>query len=107
MIFPDDESLAEWYAARAERGRPEGTRDAIVLVPGDRRERHPFEDVPRLVVEWDGRVWRPVAVAADFSEAYPLIVRRGGELVEAQDDTPVALLRKGSGRHRRSLPPSG
>lgn len=107
MVFPEDESLTEWYAARADRDRPPGTRDAIVLVPEDRQGLHPFHDLPRLVVEWDGRDWRPVAVAADFSEAYPLIMRRDGEPVEAQDDTPVALLRRGSGRHRRPLRPSG
>ncbi|MFJ9842361.1 DUF6087 family protein [Kitasatospora sp. NPDC101155] len=107
MVFPEDESLAKWHAARAGRDRPPGTRDALVLAPEDRWGLHPFEDVPRLVVEWDGRAWRPVAVAADFSEAYPLIMRRDGELIEAQDDTPVALLRRGTGRHRRPLPPSG
>ncbi|MER7585692.1 DUF6087 family protein [Kitasatospora sp. NPDC097691] len=106
VVFPDDESLSEWYAARAGRSREPGTRDAIVLVSEDRQGLHPFQDLPRLVVEWDGRAWRPVAVAADFGEAYPLIVRRDGQLVEAQDDTPVALLRKGSGRHRRSIPPN-
>ncbi|MET8626190.1 DUF6087 family protein [Kitasatospora sp. NPDC004669] len=107
MVFPEDESPAEWYAARADRDRPQGTRDALVLAPEDRQGLHPFQDVPRLVVEWDGRAWRPVAVAADFSEAYPLIMRRDGELIEPQDDTPVALLRRGTGRHRRPLPPSG
>ncbi|MFD8085414.1 DUF6087 family protein [Kitasatospora sp. NPDC059722] len=99
--------LSEWYADRADRDRPPGTRDALVLIPEDRQELHPFQDLQRLVVEWDGRAWRPVAVAADFSEAYPLIMRRNGELIEAQEDTPVALLRKGAGRHRRPVPPPG
>ncbi|MEV7773204.1 DUF6087 family protein [Kitasatospora sp. NPDC086791] len=52
-------------------------------------------------------VWQPVGIAADYSEAYPLIMRRDGGLIEPQDDTPVALLRKGSGRHRRPFPPNG
>ncbi|MBV6699665.1 hypothetical protein KV557_21625 [Kitasatospora aureofaciens] len=97
MVFPDDESISDWYAARTDRYRPPGTRDALAIVPEDRRGLHPFQDIPRLVVEWDGRVWQLVAVAADFSEAYPLIMRRDGELIEPQDDTPVALLRKGTG----------
>ncbi|WP_030055882.1 MULTISPECIES: hypothetical protein [Streptomyces] len=69
MVFPDDESVSDWYATRADRYR--------------------------------------LAVAADFSAAYPLIMRRDGELIEAQDDTPVALLRKGTGRHRRPVTPNG
>ncbi|MFJ2865271.1 DUF6087 family protein [Kitasatospora sp. NPDC087314] len=106
MVFPDDESLSDWYAARADRHRPPGTRDALAIVPENRRELHPFEDLPRLVVEWDGRAWRPLAVADDFAEAYPLLVRRDGELIEPQEDTPLALLRKGTGRHRRPVPPA-
>ncbi|MFB6887897.1 DUF6087 family protein [Kitasatospora sp. NPDC056327] len=122
-----DESLAVWYAERARRRRAPGTRDAITLVPGPRRAAHLFQDVPRLVVEWDGHTWQPVAVAENYAGAYPLIVRpardpgsgpdsgsgpvpghgpgpeaaRGPEGALPQTDTPVPLLRKGTGRHRK------
>ena len=99
-MFDPDESVSEWYVARVDRRRPVGTRDAIPLGFED-RARPFFEDIPRLVVEWDGDAWQPVAVADSYAEAYPLIVLRGERLIAAQEDTPVSLLRKGSGRHRR------
>ncbi|MCX4686593.1 DUF6087 family protein [Kitasatospora purpeofusca] len=102
---PADQPLAEWYAERARRRRAPGTRDAITLAPGPRRAAHLFQDVPRLVVEWDGHAWQPVAVAENYAEAYPLIVRQGSDAapgpVFPQADTPVSLLRKGTGRHRK------
>ncbi|MER5637483.1 DUF6087 family protein [Kitasatospora sp. NPDC002227] len=101
MLEPDDETVTDWYAARADRVRPPGTRDALSLdskAQGDQL----FRDTPRLVVEWDGKAWLPLAVAESFADAYPMIVRRGDEFAPPQEDTPVALLRKGSGRHRRS-----
>ncbi|WP_052709208.1 DUF6087 family protein [Streptomyces sp. NRRL S-495] len=114
---PADQPLAEWYAERARRRRAPGTRDAFTLAPGPRRAAHLFQDVPRLVVEWDGHAWQPVAVAENYAEAYPLIVRPGSEEapgpesvpgpesapgpVFPQADTPVPLLRKGTGRHRK------
>ncbi|MFI6447122.1 DUF6087 family protein [Kitasatospora sp. NPDC050543] len=101
MPEPDDESLADWYAARQRRRRPAGTRDALTLAPGPRRAAHLFQDTPRLVMEWDGHCWQPVAVAASYADAYPLIVRRDGEPIAPQEDTPVPLLRKGPGRHRK------
>ncbi|WP_030057149.1 MULTISPECIES: DUF6087 family protein [Streptomyces] len=101
MLEPDDETVSDWYAARNNRHRPPGTRDAMVLDPGARHGLL-FQDTPRLVVEWDGSEWQPVGVAANYSEAYSVIVRRGADPVSPQDDTPVALLRKGSGRHRRN-----
>jgi len=97
---PDDGTVPGWYAARSGRHRPPGTRDAMALTPGARRGLL-FEDVPRLVVERDGVVWRPVGVAENHSEAYSVIVRRGADFAPPQDDTPVPLLRKGNGRHRR------
>ncbi|MFF7994765.1 DUF6087 family protein [Kitasatospora xanthocidica] len=100
MLDPD-ETVSEWYAARAHRRRPPGTRDAIPLGVEEDRGRQFFEDIPRLVVEWDGSAWQPLAVADSYAEAYSLLVRRGGDLVAPQDDTPVELLRRGSGRHRR------
>ncbi|MGW7447586.1 DUF6087 family protein [Kitasatospora sp. NPDC054795] len=101
MLDPD-ETVSEWYAARAHRRRPAGTRDAIPLSTGDDHGRTFFEDIPRLVVEWDGAAWKPLAIADSYADAYPLIVRRGGELTAPQDDTPVTLLRTGTGRHRKS-----
>ncbi|MFG3226556.1 DUF6087 family protein [Kitasatospora sp. NPDC048194] len=101
MLEPDDETVSEWYAARSDRHRPPGTRDAMVLDP-EVRNGLLFQDTPRLVVEWDGAEWQPVGVAANYSEAYAVIVRRGSESVPPQADTPVALLRKGTGRHRKS-----
>ncbi|MFF7587653.1 DUF6087 family protein [Kitasatospora purpeofusca] len=102
---PAEQPLAEWYAERARRRRAPGTRDAITLTPGPRRAAHLFQDVPRLVVEWDGHAWQPVAVAENYAEAYPLIVRPGSDAapgpVFPQADTPVPLLRKGTGRHRK------
>ncbi|MFJ3788042.1 DUF6087 family protein [Kitasatospora sp. NPDC090091] len=73
----EDEPLAEWYARRAGRRRAPGTRDAITLATGPRRGAHVHLDVPRLVVEWDGYVWRPVGVAANYAAAYALITRSG------------------------------
>ncbi|WP_031077861.1 DUF6087 family protein [Streptomyces sp. NRRL WC-3742] len=99
MLDPDEESVSAWYTARRSRYRPAGTRDAIALDPDARRCL--LEDTPRLVVEWDGAQWQPVGVAENYSEAYPVIVRRGADFAPPQDDTPVALLRKGSGRHRK------
>ncbi|MFB8239691.1 DUF6087 family protein [Kitasatospora purpeofusca] len=102
---PAEQPLTEWYAERARRRRAPGTRDAITLAPGPRRAAHLFQDVPRLVVEWDGHAWQPVAVAENYAEAYPLIVRPGPGAapgpVFPQADTPVPLLRKGTGRHRK------
>ncbi|MFC5665387.1 DUF6087 family protein [Kitasatospora misakiensis] len=100
MLEPDDETMSGWYTARGDRRRPPGTRDAMVLDPVGRRGRL-FEDTPRLVVEWDGSEWQPVGVAENYSDAYAVIVRRGADFAPPQDDTPVALLRKGNGRHRK------
>ncbi|MEE1824644.1 DUF6087 family protein, partial [Streptomyces sp. BE20] len=101
----EDEPLAEWYARRARRRRAPGSRDAITLAPGPRRGAHLVRDVPRRVVEWDGFAWQPVAVAESYAEAYPLIDRpdeaAGPATVFPQADTPVPLLRKGTGRHRK------
>ncbi|MFE6868497.1 DUF6087 family protein [Kitasatospora sp. NPDC057692] len=102
---PAEEPLADWYAKRARRRRAPGTRDAITLAPGPRRAAHLFQDLPRLVVEWDGHTWQPVAVAENYAEAYPLIVRpdraSGPATLFPQADTPVPLLRRGTGRHRK------
>ncbi|GAA2810954.1 DUF6087 family protein [Kitasatospora sp. CM 4170] len=84
----EDEPLAEWYARRAGRRRAPGTRDAITLATGPRRGAHVHLDVPRLVVEWDGYVWRPVGVAANYAAAYALITRSGsGAGADAGADT--------------------
>ncbi|MFB7470089.1 DUF6087 family protein [Kitasatospora sp. NPDC056184] len=101
MLDPDDETVSDWYAARADCARPPGTRDALTLDPAVRRG-HLFQDTPRLVVEWDGQAWQPVAVADTYADAYPMIVRRGDGFAPPQDETPVALLRKGNGRHRKN-----
>ncbi|MEU3562305.1 DUF6087 family protein [Kitasatospora sp. NPDC006786] len=101
MLEPDDETVSDWYAARADGTRPPGTRDALALDPTIRHGGL-FEDTPRAVVEWDGITWQPVGVAATYADAYPMIVRRGEGFAPPQDDTPVALLRKGSGRHRKA-----
>ncbi|MDH6123464.1 DUF6087 family protein [Kitasatospora sp. GP82] len=101
MLEPDDEPMSDWYAARADCTRPPGTRDALILA-SDVRRGHLFQDTPRLVVEWDGGQWQPVGVADTYADAYPMIVRRGTSFAPPQDDTPVALLRKGNGRHRRN-----
>ncbi|MEV7777773.1 DUF6087 family protein [Kitasatospora sp. NPDC088351] len=98
----EDEPLAEWYAARSKRRRTPGTRDAITLADGPPRGAHVFADEPRLVVEWDGFAWQPVAVAENYGEAYPLIARVDRAEAFPQADTPVPLLRKGTGRHRRA-----
>ncbi|KJS54898.1 hypothetical protein VM98_16540 [Streptomyces rubellomurinus subsp. indigoferus] len=103
MLGADDDgqSIARWYGARAGRVRPVGTRDALALGPAPRRGAL-FEDAVCLVVEWDGACWRPLGVADGYAEAYTVIVRRGEAFAAPQEDTPVALLRKGSGRHRRA-----
>ncbi|MFJ6776829.1 DUF6087 family protein [Kitasatospora sp. NPDC091257] len=102
MLEPDDETVTEWYDARANRERPPGTRDALTLDPTVRRGGL-FEDAPRMVVEWDGAAWQPVGVASTYADAYPVIVRREVGFADPQEDTPVSLLRKGSGRHRKPL----
>ncbi|GAA0660120.1 hypothetical protein GCM10010193_08800 [Kitasatospora atroaurantiaca] len=101
MLEPDDETVSDWYAARADGNRPPGVRDALTLDPTVQRGCL-FQDTPRLVVEWDGQAWQPVGVADTYADAYPVIVRRGSDFAAPQEDTPVALLRKGRGRHRRS-----
>lgn len=101
MLEPDDETVSDWYAERADCNRPPGTRDALTLDPAVRRG-DLFQDTPRLVVEWDGQTWQPVGVADTYADAYPMIVRRGADFAPPQNDTPVALLRKGSGRHRKN-----
>ncbi|MEV7775645.1 DUF6087 family protein [Kitasatospora sp. NPDC086791] len=101
MLEPDDESLSDWYTTRSNRYRPAGTRDALIIDP-EARSGLLFQDALRLVVEWDGAEWQPIGVAENYSEAYSLIVRRGSGFAPPQEDTPVALLRKGSGRHRKS-----
>ncbi|GAA1404836.1 hypothetical protein GCM10009639_51130 [Kitasatospora putterlickiae] len=98
---PADEPLADWYARRARRRRAPGTRDAITLAPGPRRAAHLFQDAPRLVVEWDGHTWRPVGVAENYAEAYPLINRSPRPADPHPADTPAPLLRHGTGRHRK------
>ncbi|MFF0292589.1 DUF6087 family protein [Kitasatospora sp. NPDC004614] len=100
MLEPDDEPVSDWYAARAGCTRPPGTRDALILA-SDVRRGQLFQDTPRLVVEWDGQKWQPLGVADTYADAYPVIVRRGSGFAAPQDDTPVPLLRKGSGRHRK------
>ncbi|MGA5820871.1 DUF6087 family protein [Kitasatospora sp. NPDC094028] len=101
MFGPDDESVAEWYVGRAGAHRPAGTRDAITLDPEARRAAGLFEDTARLVVEWDGSEWRAVAVTETYADAYGLIAEAGAPPVFPQADTPVALLRRGTGRHRK------
>ncbi|MGA5823206.1 DUF6087 family protein [Kitasatospora sp. NPDC094028] len=103
MHGPDDdqERVTRWYGARAGRVRPVGTRDALALGSAPQRGAL-FEDAVCLVVEWDGARWRPLGVTAGYADAYAVIVRRGEAFAAPQEDTPVALLRKGSGRHRRA-----
>ncbi|WP_280723011.1 DUF6087 family protein [Kitasatospora sp. MAA4] len=93
--------MAEWYTDRTGLPRPVGTRDAITLDPEARRAAGLFEDTARLVVEWDGIAWQAVGVAENYAGAYGLIVNAGPPPVFPQADTPVALLRRGTGRHRK------
>ncbi|MEV7598350.1 DUF6087 family protein [Kitasatospora sp. NPDC089797] len=99
MFGPDDESVAAWYTDRAGLAPPAGTRDALALDPDAERDGL-FRDFGRLVVEWDGAVRQPVAVTESYADAYALIVE-GGAPVFPQADTPVPLLRRGTGRHRK------
>lgn len=101
MLGPDDEPLSHWYADRDQLRRPVGTRDALVLDHEPRPGGHPiFKDVPRLVVEWDGQAWQPVAVAGTYAAAYQMIAEHASAAFP-QASTPVPLLRTGTGRHRR------
>ncbi|MEV7217706.1 DUF6087 family protein [Kitasatospora cineracea] len=103
MFEPDDEPVSDWYAARADSTRPAGARDALTLDSTIWRGDPLFPDTPRLVVEWDGTTWQPLGVADTYSDAYAVIARRGSAFAEPQEETPVLLLRKGNGRHRRPL----
>ncbi|MGF1427119.1 DUF6087 family protein [Kitasatospora sp. LaBMicrA B282] len=100
MLGPDDD-MQDWYRDRAGRTPAPGTRDAILLDRAAQAGAHPFDDTARLVVEWDGTAWQPVSVATNYAEAYGLIAQAGPDPLFPQPDTPVALLRKGSGRHRK------
>jgi hypothetical protein len=100
VFGPDDESVAEWFTDRAGQQRLPGTRDAITLDPEARRAAGLFEDTDRLVVEWDGTSWQPIAVTENYADAYGLIINAGAP-VFPQVDTPVPLLRRGTGRHRK------
>ncbi|WP_405014638.1 DUF6087 family protein [Kitasatospora sp. NBC_01539] len=78
MLVPGDEPLPDWYADRVGLKPPVGTRDAFVLDGEPRPGGHPlFRDVPRLVVEWDGSTWQPVAVADTYAAAYQMITGDG------------------------------
>ncbi len=102
MIEPDDDPLSAWYASRNGSSSPVGTRDAINLQPGPQREAALFKDTPRLVVEWDGIGWQPIGVTQNYAEAYQLISSADRVAAFPQSDTPVLLLRMGTGRHRKS-----
>ncbi|MET8629787.1 DUF6087 family protein [Kitasatospora sp. NPDC004669] len=91
--------MAEWYTDRAGLDQPPGTRDAISLDP-DARLASLFTDSGRLVVEWDGANWQPIAVTENYADAYELIINADAPGFP-QADTPVPLLRRGTGRHRK------
>jgi hypothetical protein len=101
VLFPDEERL-DWYTSRVGLRPPVGTRDALVIGDEDSVRGHPlFGDVPRMVVEWDGRTWQTVAVADNYAAAYEMITQPGRPPLFPQPHTPVPLLRAGTGRHRR------
>lgn len=100
-MLGEDENVQGWYEARAGLTPALGARDAILLDPQAQRAAGPFGDTAHLVVEWHGTGWFPVAVADSYAEAYRLIVEAKPPAFP-QPYTPVALLRRGSGRHRKN-----
>ncbi|GAA5022750.1 DUF6087 family protein [Kitasatospora paranensis] len=76
-MFGSDEPAFDRYTDRAEVRRPAGTRDAVLLGEGSDDGYARFADGPRLVVEWDGRVWQPVAVADTYAAAYQMVTQGG------------------------------
>jgi hypothetical protein len=68
-----------------------GTRDAFVIGEAPRGTTHPiFQDAPRLVVEWDGSAWQPVAVADSFAAACQMIAQDGRPSLFPQAQSPLS-----------------
>ncbi|GJF33892.1 hypothetical protein KNE206_65920 [Kitasatospora sp. NE20-6] len=99
MFVPGEEPLPDRYADRAGLKPPVGTRDAVVLDGVSRPGGHPlFQDGPRLVVEWDGRTWQPVAVADTYVAACQMITADGRPPLFPQAQPPTAPLRRDTDR---------
>ncbi|MFD0527187.1 DUF6087 family protein [Kitasatospora arboriphila] len=77
--MPDErEPLSDSCARPADLRHPVGTRDAFLIGEPSDGAGHPHHrDAPRLVVEWDGRAWQPVAIADSWAAAHQMIVGDG------------------------------
>ncbi|MDX2646346.1 DUF6087 family protein [Streptomyces sp. PA03-1a] len=76
----EDEPLEQWVERREERqARRKGRLRAGTLAAGPPRGAHVDPDAPRLISQWDGYAWQPVAVVSGLAEARALLnaARRG------------------------------
>jgi hypothetical protein len=76
-VFGSDEPAFDRFGDCAQVRPPAGTRDAVLLGEGPHDRHARFVDGPRLVVEWDGRAWQPVAVADTYAAAYQIVTQGG------------------------------
>ncbi|WAL73537.1 DUF6087 family protein [Kitasatospora sp. YST-16] len=96
--MPDDEEpLGQWLERRDARRRRPGTRKAVPL--DGSRATHLDPQAPRMVLEWDGYAWQPIAVADGYAAAQRQVHRIEGDGVIR--GTVPRPSEKPTGRHRK------
>ncbi|GAA0286900.1 hypothetical protein GCM10010302_26530 [Streptomyces polychromogenes] len=93
---PEDEPLAQWAARREGRLRKPGELKAVTLGAGPQRAAHVNPDAPRLILEWDGFAWQPLATVDNYAAA-----RAYMNPMPATPPTPRQPMKKAPGRHRK------
>ncbi|MCU7826184.1 DUF6087 family protein [Kitasatospora sp. DSM 101779] len=102
MFVPDEsEPLSDRCARPADLRHAVGTRDVFPIGEPAGGAGHPHHrDAPRLVVEWDGRTWQPVAIADSWAAAHQMIVGDGRPPVFPQVSGRLPVFRpEPRGRH--------
>ncbi|MFJ8209719.1 DUF6087 family protein [Streptomyces sp. NPDC096033] len=93
---PEDEPLAQWAARREGRLRKPGELKAVTLGAGPQRAAHVDPDAPRLILEWDGFAWQPLATVGNYAAA-----RAYMNPAPTTQPTSKQPKKKAPGRHRK------
>ncbi|MBT2542085.1 hypothetical protein J7E99_15560 [Streptomyces sp. ISL-44] len=92
-----DEPLDRWAARRQGRLRKPGELKAISLGSGPRRGAHLEPDAPRMILEWDGFAWQPLATVENHAAACRILNPAPEPPRQAVQPPPGKL----PGRHRK------
>lgn len=97
----NEEPLADWAEKREQRLRPVGQLK-VVIIGHEGRAAHLHQELPRLILRWDGYQWVPESYAENFGSAQRLLHGIEGDGVVR--GTPVPPPRTPTGRHRKPRP---